>query len=184
MDGVTSCSPEMDEKESLRALLKRWDKRLSFLVEVLCVVLLAAIVATVSISVFTRFVVFYPLNFADALAKYLLMWVVFLGVGLALREGEHIAVDILVSRLRGTPRTALTVTVSVFISLFFGVVAYFGFHNAWQGRELHDPLVFGVSMMVPYLAVPVGACYAIVQLNLAVWIDILGQRDTDPDIVP
>jgi len=174
----------MDERENLRALLKRWDKRLSFSVEVLCVVLLAAIVATVSISVFTRFVVFYPLNFADALAKYLLMWVVFLGVGLALREGEHIAVDIFVSRLHGAPRAALTATVTVFISLFLGIVAYFGFHNAWQGRELHDPLVFGVSMMVPYLAVPVGACYALVHLNLAVWIDVLERRDSGPDSAP
>jgi TRAP-type C4-dicarboxylate transport system permease small subunit len=174
----------MDERESLQNLLKRWDKRLSFSVEVLCVVLLAAIVATVSISVFTRFVVFYPLNFADALTKYLLMWVVFLGVGLALREGEHIAVDILVYRLRGAPKAALTTTVTLFISLFLGIVAYFGFRNAWQGRELHDPLVFGVSMMVPYLAVPVGACNAIVQLNLAVWIDILERRDTDPGVAP
>ena len=165
-------------------MLKRWDRRLSFSVEVLCVVLLAAIVATVSISVFTRFVVFYPLNFADALAKYLLMWVVFLGVGLALREGEHIAVDILVSRLRGVPKAAVAATVTVSISLFLGIVATFGFQNAWQGRELHDPLVFGVSMMVPYLAVPVGAGYALVQLNLAVWIDILEKRHTHPDVAP
>jgi len=174
----------MDERASLLELLKRWDKRLSLSVEVLCVGLLVAVVATVSVSVFTRFVVFYPLNFADALAKYLLLWMVFPAGGLALREGEHIAVEILARRLRGAPKAALTATVTLLIALFLGIVACFGFRNAWQGRELHDPLVFGVSMMIPYLAVPVGAGYALVQLNLAVWIDILGRRSTDSGVAP
>jgi TRAP-type C4-dicarboxylate transport system permease small subunit len=156
--------------------LKKWDRRLSFGVEVVSSVLLAAIVGTVSVSVFTRFVIFFPLNFADALAKYLMMWMVFLGLGLALRAGEHITVEFLANRLRGNGKSAMLALVTLLVSIFLMIVAYYGFRNAWNGRDVHDPLVFGISMMVPYLSVPVGACYGLMQLNLSLSIDILESR--------
>ena len=156
--------------------LKQWDRRLSSGVEVLSAGLLVAIVGTVSVSVFTRFVIFFPLNFADALAKYLMMWMAFLGLGLALRAGEHITVDFLANRLRGKARSKLLLLATLLISVFLVLVAYYGFLNAWNGRDVHDPLVFGISMMVPYLSVPAGACYGLVQLNLSLAIQILESR--------
>ena len=167
----------MMSRKILLIRLKEWDKRLSFGVEVLCAGLLAGIVGTVSVSVFTRFVIFFPLNFADALAKYLMMWMVFLGLGLALRAGEHITVEFLANRLRGKAKSTLMALVTLLISVFLLTVATFGFLNAWNGRDVHDPLVFGISMMVPYLSVPAGACYGLVQLNLSLAVQILESRD-------
>jgi TRAP-type C4-dicarboxylate transport system permease small subunit len=161
------------------ARLQAVDRRLAAVVEAVCATLLALIVLTVSASVFTRFVIFYPLNFADALAKYMLLWMVFLGTGLAFRSGEHIAVDFLARRCAGAAARSLAAAVAGAVSLFLLVVIWHGLRNAWNGRALHDPFVFGISMFVPYLAVPAGAMYALLQVNLSLAIRLLGGAAED-----
>lgn len=164
-------------KSGLLRTLRRADKSLSKSVEIVCISILVIIVLTVSVSVFTRFVIFYPLNFADALAKYLMIWLAFLGSGLAIREGEHIAVNLLESNLEGKAKRGLLAFINVSISIFLIVVIYYGYLNAWSARNSSDPFVFGVSMMVPYLAVPVGAFYSLIQVNLSIAIRFLSQRE-------
>ncbi len=153
-------------KQAKLETLKRIDQALSKTVQNICIALLVAIVATVSIAVFTRFVIFYPLNFSDALAKYMMMWMAFLGSGLAIRAGEHIAVDMFVSKIKGSSKKKLLIIMNILVSIFLIAVTYYGFQNAWNGKDSHDPFVFGISMMIPYLSVPVGALYALIQMNL------------------
>jgi len=153
-------------REKWAAIIARWDRRFSKGVESVCVFLLAAIVITVMASIVTRFAIFHPLNFADALAKYLMMWMAFLGVSLALRKGEHIAVEALKAHLTGRTRLLLELVIAGGMAAFLALVVYFGALNAWSGRNSHDPFVFGVSMMIPYLSVPAGALCALAQLLL------------------
>lgn len=153
------------------------DKWLAGIVGGLCVALLGAIVVTISASVFSRFVVFHPLNFADALAKYFLQWMAFLGVGLAIRSGEHVLVDMLVVKFSQRSARALLVGINVLVSVLFATVAYYGTLNALSGLNSHDPFVFGISMAIPYFSVAAGALYALIQTNLTTWI-----RLQDPEI--
>ena len=157
-----------DSREgTLLRRLVTFDVILARSVERVCVGLLALMVLTTTASIVTRFVIFHPLNFADPLAKYLMMWCAFLGVGLALRKGEHIAVEMLRHRLKGNPAAVLEHLVDGVIFIFLGAVVYYGFGYAWSGRESHDPFVFGVSMAIPYLSVPIGAGVALLQLTVS-----------------
>ncbi|MGM0562315.1 MAG: TRAP transporter small permease [Pseudomonadota bacterium] len=141
-----------------------------------CVGLLGVMVVTISASIFSRFVIFTPLNFADPLSKYLMQWMAFLGVGLAIRSGEHVVVDMLVLSLPPSVRRLLILLLNLLVTLLFAVVLYYGILYAWSGRNSSNPFVFNVSMMVPYLAVPVGAFYALVQTNVTTWLAL-----TKPD---
>lgn len=168
----------MDRQSTLLSL-RKIDDILSLVVKVICVILLGAIVTTISVSVFTRFVIFYPLNFADALAKYLMMWMAFLGSGLAIKEGEHIVVDMFVNKLGGRAKKMLLIAINIVVSIFLMIVIYYGFLYALSGRDSHDPFVFGISMLIPYLSVPVGACYMLIQINLTTFIRMLGEKVED-----
>ena len=159
--------------QNVTGILIKTDTFMARTAQTLCVSLLALIVITITASVFTRWVIFYPLNFADALAKYLLMWMAFLGMGLAIRSGDHIAMDMLMNKFQGRARTLVVLLINVLVSAFLLVIAYYGFQNANNGRDMHDPFVFGVSMMVPYLSVPVGAVYALIQINVTTAIHLL-----------
>ncbi|MFD2044522.1 TRAP transporter small permease [Ornithinibacillus salinisoli] len=153
--------------------LDRVDQVIAKAVEIVCVILLAAIVIVTSMSVFSRFVIFNPLNFADALSKYLMMWMVFLGSGIAVRAGEHIVVDMFTDKIKGKSKKMLLIVIDILISVFLIIIIYYGFINAWSGKDSHDPFVFGVSMMIPYLSVPVGFSYILFQLNLTTVLSIL-----------
>ena len=153
------------------------DRRLAAVVMAICVALIGTIVVTISASVFSRFVVFNPLNFADPLSKYLLQWAAFLGVGLAIRAGEHVFVDMLYASLGRGPRRALLVLINVLLSGLFAAVFWHGLGNAWSARNSHDIFVFNVPMILPYLSVPVGALYALVQTNLTTWLALTGRDE-------
>lgn len=160
-------------RQQTAGVLRKVDAALARTIQGLTVVLLGIIILTVTTAVITRWIIFYPLNFADPLSKYLLMWIAFLGAGLVFRTGEHIAVDMLKNKFKGRSEKVLLVALNVLTSIFLAVVIYYGFQFAWKGRTSHDPFVFGISMMIPYLSVPVGALYALIQVNLTTIIHLL-----------
>lgn len=153
--------------------LKVIDNIIGSIVKVLCILLLIIIVCTIAISITTRFVFFNPLNFADALAKYLMIWMCFLGSGLAIRSNEHIIVDIFSSKLKNKGKKRLLIFSYIIVSFFFIMVIYNGFRFALSGVSSHDPFVFGISMVIPYLSVPIGFLYMFIQLNITTFISFL-----------
>ncbi|MFT6092112.1 MAG: TRAP-type C4-dicarboxylate transport system permease small subunit [Glaciecola sp.] len=165
------------------ATIEKLDQRLARFVEIICVSLLAVIVSTICISVFTRFVIFYPLNFADALAKYLMQWMAFLGVGLAIRTGEHVLVDMFTTSLSARWRLNLYVFTNILMMGLFAAIIYFGSIYALSGWNSQDIFVFGVSMAVPYFSVPVGGGYALIATAFATWLAVAKSRvpQTNPD---
>ncbi|OZU88024.1 hypothetical protein CIL03_12870 [Virgibacillus indicus] len=156
--------------------LKKVDNVLGKTVQILCVALLAIIVLTISISITTRFVFFNPLNFADALAKYLMIWMCFLGSGLAIRAGEHIVVEMFRDSLTEKGRKKLIVFIDIVVSVFLIIVIYNGFIFAFSGLGSHDPFVFGISMIIPYLSVPIGFIYMLIQLNITTALSLLSKE--------
>lgn len=154
------------------ARLRWFDIVLSSTVRIICVALLGGVVLTISASVFSRFVIFNPLNFADALAKYLMQWMAFLGVGLAIRSGEHVLVDILAAKFTTRAAKVLLVCINILVSVLLATIAYYGTLNALSGVNSRDPFVFGISMAIPYASVAVGAIYALIQSNITTWLNL------------
>jgi TRAP-type C4-dicarboxylate transport system permease small subunit len=53
-------------------------------------------VATILLQVFYRFVLGDPLSWSEELARYVFVWITFLGAAVAYRHGTHIVVDTIV----------------------------------------------------------------------------------------
>lgn len=143
---------------------------------VFCVACLLAIVVCTGLSVTFRYVFFLPLNFSDPLSVLFLTWVTFVGTGLAVYSGEHVFVDYFISRCPQTIRDSATVVTTVLISFFLIMISYYGFRFALAMKDSHDPLVFNISLLVPYISVPVGMAYTLVQLWLVAGIALLERR--------
>ncbi len=141
-----------------------------------CACCLIAIIISTSLSVFLRYVFFLPLNFSDSLSVLLLTWMVFVGSGLAIASGEHVFVDYFLSRFPANLKNFMAMLSAVLVSIFLIVISYYGYFFSWMMRDSTDPLVFGISMMIPYLSVPVGATYSLLQLWLTVFIIMMSQK--------
>lgn len=74
--------------------------------QVLTVGLLAVMVALIFGNVVLRYAFNSGITVSEELSRWLFVWLTFLGGIYALREGQHLGTDVLLSRLRPGPRKA------------------------------------------------------------------------------
>lgn len=108
--------------QSLKNVL---DKFVSWLL----IVLMGTMVINVSWQVISRYIFQNPSSFTDELARYMLVWLGTLGAAYVAGRNEHIAIDILPSKLHSIPRAKLMILVHVLIFLFALIVMVIGGSN-------------------------------------------------------
>ena len=86
------------DKETTRAL-PTFFRVLDTSLKSVMVVLLVVLIVSVGANVFGRFLLDNSLAISDEFARWLFVWVIFIGAALAHLHREHIAVDMLVLRL-------------------------------------------------------------------------------------
>lgn len=126
-------------------------------------------------QVFARFVVGKPLFFSDEIARFAMIWLTFIGAGYAYRKGTLISVDILLEYAGKRFACALRVMVVLCSALFAFIIVKYGFDLVGRVANQTAPST-RVSMMWPYMAVPLGGIVILVN-SLALLIDeILGKH--------
>lgn len=129
------------------------------------VVLLAAMAVLVIANVISRYVFSHSFNWVEELSRYLMIWATFLGAGLALRVGGHIAIDSLPDALPPAAAKWLRVGLVAVMAATLLVVIWLGIDYARFGWEQETP-VLGWSFGMVYLAIPVGAALMLAHLLL------------------
>ncbi|GEN23649.1 TRAP transporter small permease [Halomonas cupida] len=110
---------------------------------------------------FARFVVGKPLFFSEEIARFAMIWLTFIGAGYAYRKGLLISVDIVLEY--AGPRLATVMRVLIILcSLSFALIlVHYGFNLVERVSHQIAPST-RVSMMWPYLAVPLGGLVIVV----------------------
>ena len=107
-------------------------------------------------NVITRYFFGFSLNWAEELSRYLMIWMAWLGAGLAMRGGQHVAIEFLQDRLPRTARRFTRAFVSTVILAFLGFVAVLGYqYAAFAMDQKSVALQWPVGAI--YIAVPLGA---------------------------
>lgn len=97
---------------------QRVRKRVEKILEWSLVVLMGTNVLNVLWQVFSRFILRNPSSFTEELARYLLIWVGLLGASYASGRKMHLAIDVLVDRLKGKNRGLAELIIQSLVSLF------------------------------------------------------------------
>ncbi len=124
------------------------------LVEWVMAALLAAMTLLVGVQIAGRFVFGYSLLWSDELARFLLIWIAFLGMSIGVRRGAHPGIDSLVRALPPRGRRAALALALLLGLLFFAVMVVSGgvlVLRTWPQRSV----ALEIRMGIPYLAVPV-----------------------------
>lgn len=143
--------------------------------------LLIALMASMALLVFVNVVCRYLFNFSiiwvEELTQYQMIWVAYLGAGLALREGRHVAVDTLQDLLPAPLRRGLRALIGLAMGVFLAVLVVLGYQIVVFTWSQETP-VMNVPTGLPYLAVPIGAAAMLLHLLL------LWRRFVERDFVP
>lgn len=128
------------------------------------VFLMMAVMATlVFINVVSRYALNVSIIWAEEVSQYLMIWIAYLGAGLALREGRHVAVEMLQDRLPAASGRRVRMAVGGLLLVFLGVVTVLGFQFAVFVWNQETP-VLNISLGIPSLAIPLGALLFAVHL--------------------
>ena len=90
------------------------------------IALLAAMSVIIFVNVALRYLTSHSLEWAEEVARHMMIWLTFLGAGPVLRYGGHIAVENLQDALPRRGAIALRMLVAALLFAFFGFMAWYG----------------------------------------------------------
>jgi len=149
----------------VRESAERWGKGLNRAVEWVCAGLMVALVLVTWLGIVSRYTVDLGITWTEETARYLMIWVALLAVSSGVARGEHVSVEFLFNAL---PRPIAIVVFWLFEAsaiAFFGVLLAHGVSMTSGGATQYASM-FGMTMVLPYAAVPVSSALAIIQLVL------------------
>jgi len=132
--------------EGILVTLNRW----------IVIAMMAVMVLLVFMNVVSRYIFNHSIIWAEEVSQYLMVWVAFLGAGLALRQGRHVAIEMLQDRLPPRARRMMRHLVALLLILFMGILTVLGFQFAHFAWDQETP-VLNIPLGIPYMAVPIGA---------------------------
>lgn len=134
--------------------------------DVSVVLLFIAMTITVLIQVFFRYVMQSPLRWTEEASRYLMIWLVLLGSGIAMRNKAHLQVDVLTSALPQKPKMFFNVIVSILTITFLLIMTYFGFKVAMKTMLQTSPAM-QLPMALIYAAFPAGGVLMILEAGIS-----------------
>ncbi len=120
-------------------------------------------------QIITRFVLERPAEWTEVLIRFSLIWMVFLGIPMAFRQGAMVSVDVLYRWSPPRLRRVLDWVVSLAALALIGVIFWWGLDYANRGKVQTMMGLEDISMFWAYLALPVGAVFSAIGIlgNLA-----------------
>ena len=122
----------------------------------LAIVIFWSLAAIVFLQFFTRYVLNDSLAWTEEIARYALIWVVFVGAAMVTRRNSHIAVELLSNLLPpSAARTVLLAFIDTVKLLFMGLLAYFSL-TIIERMHYQRMTVFDLPMSLVYAGVVLG----------------------------
>ncbi len=127
------------------------------------ITMMVVMTTLVFLNVVCRYILNFWIIWAEELSQYLMVWVAFLAAGLALREGRHVAIEMLQDHLPSKGRKITRHFIALLLIAFMGVLVVLGFQFVRFAWDQESP-VMNIPLGIPYLAVPVGALLLLIHI--------------------
>lgn len=135
----------------------------------LLVLLVGVMLFVTGFQVTSRYFFNYSIFWTEELVRYLFVWSAFFGGSLAFKRGTHLAIDLLLERIRVASPPVKVVVFAIYhgtILVSLWVVFYYGLQITLSNIPKLS-IAMEISMALPYLCVPLGSAAMIIH-HLAV----------------
>ena len=113
-------------------------------------------------QIITRFVLETPAEWTEVMIRFSLIWMVFLGIPMAFRQGAMVSVDVLYRWSPPKFRRILDWVVCLAAIGLILVIIWWGWDYANRGKVQSMIGLENVSMFWAYLALPVGGVFSLI----------------------
>jgi TRAP-type C4-dicarboxylate transport system permease small subunit len=132
-----------------------------FAMAVACLMLVIASVLGM-FQIVTRFVLEQPAEWTEILIRLSLIWMVFMGIPAAFRQGAMVSVDVLYRWSPPKVKRVLDWVVCLAALALILIILWWGWDYSVRGRVQSMAGLESISMFWGYVAMPVGALFCIV----------------------
>ena len=122
--------------------------------------MLAVAAALGMFQILMRFVFEQPAEWTEVLIRFSLIWMVFLGVPAAFRQGAMVSVDVLYRWSPPRLRRVLDGVVALAALTLIAIIVWWGWDYAVRGRVQTMAGLESLSMFWAYVALPVGGMFS------------------------
>lgn len=145
--------------------------RINECVEYITISLILVMVIVVFLQVVYRFIILSSLAWSEEMARYLLIWITFLGASIGVKRKSHIGVEVVVNLLPEKVQTVVSIIANALtMALFIAVITW--------GKKLlmivgiQKSPAMQISMAIPYAAIIVSAVLIIIYVLYNILLDI------------
>ena len=140
----------------------------------LLIVLLAAMVLVTFVNVVMRYAGESSFLWGEEVGRHLMIWLAFVGSGLALRNGAHIGVDSLERSLPTRAARMVRAAIALILLVLFNALMIEGIDYAWRTR-FQASAALQISMAWVYAGMPIGCLLMLAHLGFIARRYVLGE---------
>jgi len=137
---------------------------------------LAVLLLVVGAQIFARYVLNHSLFWSEELARYLFIYLVFLGSAIVLRRNGHIQVSFFVERLPPGPQRSVAVLVDLLLLGFVGIVLVQSVRLALMVWTVPTAALL-IPWTLVYLGILLGMAAMVLVMFGALWRHVTGRSE-------
>lgn len=130
--------------------------KIDIILKWLITILFGSMAIIIFLQVISRYIFQSPLPWSEELARFLFIWITFIGGVMAARKGSHIGVEIVVNAFNNKGKKIIIFISSIITSFFFGLTFYLSV-SVFDKMMVQTSPAMGLPIGYPYLGVIIGS---------------------------
>lgn len=157
-----------------RKILKFLDDHLE---EIILTLLLGTMSVVIGIQVFMRYVMQASLSWSEEMARYLFIWLAYIGISYGVKRNKHIKVEAFHLLLPKPARKYATLLSDIIFLIFSIIIIFKGFEMSSRILKLGQfSPALGIPMGFIYLAAPIGFFLTAVRITQKIVYDVSNMK--------
>ena len=131
------------------------DEKIGRLEQILIVALLMVMILMAFSQIVLRNFFNTGIGWGDALVRYLVVWVGFIGAAIAAKEDKHISIDVLARWITGAGESTIQAISHFSSAAICGLLTWAGIKFIWFEAQMGGTTFFKLPVWVPELIIPI-----------------------------
>lgn len=133
-------------------------KKIDVLFKWLCILTLGGMTVCIFLQVIFRYVLRNPLTWSEEVARYLFIWMTFVGGYVGARKGQHIGVEALQKALPGMLGKILESLANLITAVFFFIIVY-NVIAFWPKLAMQTSPALEIPITCVYISMVIGSAF-------------------------
>lgn len=161
--------------------LKKFSDTLNVIIRILTIAAFSLMVVVTFMQIIYRFVLLKPIPWSEELARYLFVWITFLGSGVAVKNKGHVGVELVIDRLPKELRK-ISLIIAFIVCVVFCILMVTNGVTMVQRTMNQRSAAMSMPMSYAYIAIPIG--FILMAMNFLVHIFQLmrGEEEEQDDL--